>query len=163
MHDFLDRFRHLLETAQEQLEVTDRLRLGLRYINEVRYPGAENLAEWRTLLNPEFVGFDAANLLDGRINHVMQETQVQRSDGVLAVRHGLLNGTIVPPLPQEQPADGRFYLIDLDYYDTTEYDLDIPATIKQMQDYNDVIYRFFRWTLSKKLYDYLEATHAQRS
>src|SRR5947209_13452332 len=73
MHDFLDRFRHLLETAQEQLEVTDRTRLGLRYINEVRYSGAENLAEWRILLNPEFVGFDAADLLDGRIKHVMQE------------------------------------------------------------------------------------------
>jgi uncharacterized protein (TIGR04255 family) len=163
MQDFLDRFRRLLETAQEQLEVTDRLRLGLRYINEVRYSGAENLVEWRALLNPEFVGFDAASFLDGKIDHMIQEIQVQRTDGVLAVRHGLLNGAIVPPLPQEQPATGRFYLIDLDYYDTTEYNLDIPATMKQMQDYNDVMYRFFRWTLGKKLYDYLEPTHAQRS
>lgn len=160
MNDFLNRFRFLLERAEEQLEVTDRLRLGLRYINEVRYPGAESLAEWRTLLNPEFVSFDASELLSGQVDHTIQEIQVNRPNGVLAVRHGLLNGAVVAPLPPEQPATGRFYLIDLDYYDMTECELDIPATIQQMQEYNDVMYRFFRWTLSKKLYDYLEPAHA---
>ena len=50
----------------------------------------------------------------------------------------------------------------LDYYDMTEYDLDIPATIKQMQDYNDIMYRFFRWTLSETLYNYLEPGYAER-
>src|SRR5438128_569937 len=52
MRDFLERFRFLLETASATLEVADRLRLGLRYINEIRYPKAETIAEWRTLLNP---------------------------------------------------------------------------------------------------------------
>ena len=159
--DFLNRFRFLLEIAEEQLEITDRLRLGLRYINEVRYPGAENLADWRTLLNPEFVSFDASELLGGQVDHAIQEIQVHRPDGVLAVRHGLLNGTVVAPLAPEQPATGSFYLIDLDYFDMIEHELDIPATFQQMQEYNDVMYRFFRWTLSKKLYDYLEPIYAQ--
>ena len=163
MRDFLERFRFLLETANETLEVTDRLRLGLRYINEIRYPKAENFAEWRTLLNPEFVGFEASSLLDGRVNHTLQEIQVERFDGVFSIRHGLLNGAVVAPLPQEQLAGGRFYLIDLDYYDMTECDLDISATIKQMQDYNDVMYRFFRWTLNETLYNYLEPINDQRS
>ncbi|HAG99282.1 MAG TPA: hypothetical protein DCL75_10595 [Ktedonobacter sp.] len=163
MNDFLNRFRFLLKMAKEQLEVTDRLRLGLRYINEVRYPGAESLAEWRTLLNPEFVSCDASELLGGKVDHTIQELQVHRPDGVLAVRHGLLNGIVVAPLAPEQPATGPFYLIDLDYFDMTECELEIPATIQQMQEYNDVMYRFFRWTLSKKLYDYLEPIHAQRS
>src|SRR3989442_1360404 len=57
MNDFLNRFRILLETAEEQLEVTDRLRLGLRYINEGRYPGAASLSDWRTLLNQDFLSF----------------------------------------------------------------------------------------------------------
>ena len=162
MRDFLERFSFLLETANETLEVTDRLRLGLRYINEIRYPKAENLAEWSRLLNSEFVGFEASSLLDGRVDHTLQEIQVERPDGVFSIRHGLLNGAVVVSLPQEQLASGRFYLIDLDYYDNIEHDLDIPAIVKQMQDYNDVIYRFFRWTLSKKLYDYLEPIHAQR-
>lgn len=163
MKDYLKRFRSLLEAAKEQLEITDRLRLGLRYVNEVRYPEAESLADWRNLLNSEFVSFDASELLGGQVDHTIQEIQVNRPDGVLAIRHGLLSGTVVAPLAQEQPATGQFYLIDLDYYDMTECDLDIPATTRQMQEYNDVMYRFFRWTLGDRLYDYLEPKYAQRS
>jgi uncharacterized protein (TIGR04255 family) len=159
MSDFLDRFAQILQVAKKTLDVTDRLRLGLRYINEIRYPHAENFAQWRALFNSEFTGFDAANLLDGQVDHTLQEIQVNRPDGVLAIRHGLLSGAIVAPLPQEQPGSGQFYLLDLDYYDMTECDLDISATVKQMQDYNDLMYRFFRWTLSEILFDYLEPFH----
>ena len=154
MSDFLKRFTTILESARETLEVNDRLRLGLRYINEIRYPDAESLTDWRTLLNPEFIGFDASSLLEGKVDHTLQEIQVERSDGTLAIRHGLLNSAVV--VPQEQPTSGHFYLIDLDYFDTTEDDLNIPATVKQLQDYNDVVYRFFRWTLGEKLYNYME-------
>ncbi|SRR6266516_1059024 len=158
MVDFLDRFKHILEIATETLDLKDRLRLGLRYINEIRYPQAESLAHWRSLLNPEFVGFDASKLLDGQVKHTLHEIQIERSDGTLAVRHGLLEGAVVVPLSQEVPKDKRFYLIDIDYYDVGEYDLDISATIERMRDYNDIIYRFFRWTLGKKLYSFLEPT-----
>jgi len=157
MHDFLERLRLLLKVGKETLEITDRLRVGLRYINEIRYPNAESLTEWRKLLNPEFICFDAFNLLDGDVHRTLQEIQVERSDGTLAIRHGLLSGVTV--VPQELPTSGPLYLIDLDYYDTTELDLDIPATIKQMQGYNDIMYRFFRWTLSDTLYNYLEPIH----
>jgi uncharacterized protein (TIGR04255 family) len=163
MRNFLERFSRILKVASETLEVTDRLRLGLRCINEIRYPGTESFADWGKLLNPEFVGFEASSLLDGQVDHTLQEIQIERHDGILSIRHGLLNGSVVVPLAQEQSVGGRFYLIDLDYYDTAEYDLDIPATIKQMQDYNDVMYRFFRWTLSETLYNYLEPGYAQSS
>ena len=160
MSDFLDRFAQILLVANKTLDVTDRLRLGLRYINEIRYPHAENFAQWRALFNPEFAGFDATGLLEGKVDHTLQEIQVNRPDGVLAIRHGLLSGAIVAPLPQEQPPAGQFYLLDLDYYEMTECDLDISAPVKQLQDYNDLMYRFFRWTLSEMLFDYLEPDHA---
>ncbi len=163
MRDFLDRFSQILKAATETLEVTDRLRLGLRYINEIRYSSAESFAQWRALFNPEFVGFEAANLLGGQVDHTLQEIQVNRPNGILAIRHGLLSGSAVAPLPQERPVSRQFYLIDVDYYDMTESDLDISAIVKQMQDYNDVIYRFFRWTLSDELYNYLEPIYDQRS
>lgn len=159
MSEYLDRFTQILQAASKMLGITDRLRLGLRYINEIRYPHTETLAQWRTLFNPEFAGFDAASLLDGKIDHTLQEIQVNRPDGVIALRHGLLSGAIVTPLPQEQSAAGQFYLLDFDYYDLTECDLDIAATVKQMQDYNDLIYRYFRWTLSEMLFNYLEPVH----
>lgn len=163
MKNFLARFHSVLEAGKEQLEITDRLRLGLRYINEIRYKEAESLADWRKLLNEEFVSFDASELLGGQVDHTIQEIQVNRSNGVLAIRHGLLSGSVVTSLGSERPETGQFYLIDLDYYDAGEYELDIPATLQQMQDYNDVMYRFFRWTLKDKLYDYLEPEYAQHS
>ena len=164
MQDFIDRFQRLLEIGQETLEITDRLRLGLRYINEIRYPTAtEALKDWQLLLNPKLVGLDAADLLSGQTNHTLQEIQVSRPDGIFAIRHGLLKGTAVPPLPKEEPIDGRFYLIDLDYYDTDEYDLDIPDTLKKMRSYNEIMSGFFRWTLSEKLYSYLEPNDARNS
>jgi uncharacterized protein (TIGR04255 family) len=154
MNEFLRRFESLLKVGRETLEITDRLRLGLRYINEIRYPNAESLSEWRKLLKPEFVCLDTSNLLGGQVHRTLQEIQVERPDGILAIRHGLLSGVTV--VPQESPTNEPFYLIDLDYYDTTELDLDIPVTIKQMRDYNDIMYRFFRWVLSDTLYTYLE-------
>jgi uncharacterized protein (TIGR04255 family) len=163
MKDFLARFHSVLEAAKEQLEITDRLRLGLRYVNEIRYNEAKKLSDWREFLNAEFVGFDVSELLGGQVNHTIQEIQVNRSDGILAIRHGLLSGSVVAPLGSDRAETGQFYLIDLDYYDMGEYDLDIPSTLRQMQAYNDVMYQFFRWTLKDKLYDYLEPEHAQHS
>jgi uncharacterized protein (TIGR04255 family) len=159
MRDFAERFQHLLEAAQETLEIADRLRLGLRYINEIRYPGAETLAAWQALLHPQFVGFDIASLLEGQTDHTLQDIQVNRPDGIFTIRHGLLSESIVPPLSKEEARDGRFYLLDLDYYDTGDYDLNIAETVQQMQRYNEVMSRFFRWTLSEKLYTYLEPDH----
>jgi uncharacterized protein (TIGR04255 family) len=163
MKDFSRRFQHLLEIARDTLEITDRLRLGLRYINEVRYPKAETLKDWQQLLNPEFIGFDAETLLSGQIHHTLQEIQVTHPDGIFAIRHGLLNGTAVSPLTEKQQEQGSFYLIDLDYYDAGEYNLDIQHTLQQMRDYNEQMSRFFRWTLSEKLYAHLEPNNAQNS
>ncbi len=163
MVDFIERFQRVLEIAGETLDIKDRLRLGLRYINEVRYPQAESLVDWRTLLNSEFVGFEASELLGGQVKHTLQEIQIERTNGTLAVRHGLLEGAVVVPLNQEIPTERHFYLIDLDYYDVREYGLDIPATLEQMREYNDIMYRFFRWTLGERLYSFLEPINEQQS
>jgi len=157
MSDFMNRFQHVLEIAREKLGIIDRLRLGLRYINEIRYPEADTFSDWQSLLNSEFAGFKVSELLEGDIDHTLQEIQIIRPDGVFSIRHGLLSGTIVAAQPQEYVPGGQFYLIDLDYYDSTPQDeLDISDTLQQVLGYNDIMYRFFRWTLSQKLYNYLE-------
>lgn len=158
--DFLTRFQRASNVAHEKLEVTERTRLGLRYINELRDPEAVTLSDWAGLLRPELLGFAASGLLEGRVEHIIQELRVERQDGTLALRHGLLTGTTVEPLPQEKPPTGRFYLIDLDYYDATECELDLSATLARMREYNHVLYRLFRWTLTDRLFDRLGPTDA---
>ncbi len=156
--EFQARFEKLISAAEKHLGIEDRTRLGLRFVNELRSKGADTLAQWADLLNPKFIGYAGADLLDGTVEHAFHEIRSKRTDGTLVIRHGLLTGTTVEPRSGEAPVDqGRFYLMDLDYFDEKECDLDIAATSKQLRAYNDAIYQFFRWTLDKgKLYQQLE-------
>jgi uncharacterized protein (TIGR04255 family) len=156
IEEFTRRFTKVLQAASDHLKIRERTRLGLRYINEIRHPGGQTLADWRRLLNPELVGFAGGELLGGQVEHMAQEIQARRPDGTLAIRHGVLTGRVVDPLPQTDAPDGRFYLLDMDYYDARPEPLDIKRTTTQVRTYNDVMYRFFRWSLSKELYNYLK-------
>ncbi len=154
--DFFSRFRLVLQAACKSLEITDRLRLGLRYVNEIRHPDGEDFSGWVRLMSPSLLGFSAQGIVDGRLEHMIQELRWQMADGVLAMRHGMLAGTAVEPRPGETPALGKFYLVDLDYYDPTECELDLEATVQQIRAYNSLAYKLFRWTLSQELFEYLE-------
>jgi uncharacterized protein (TIGR04255 family) len=156
--EFLLRFEKLLAAAVKHLGIEDRTRLGFRFLNELRSPGAETLSDWAALLNPKFIGYAGADLLQGRVEHAFHEIRSKSDDGTLVIRHGLLTGTTVEPRPGDAPSDvGRFYLIDLDYFDDTECSLDIQATRQQLRSYNETLYQFFRWTIDKgKIYPQLE-------
>jgi uncharacterized protein (TIGR04255 family) len=156
IEEFTSRFEKVLAAAKERLRLRERSRLGLRYINEFRHETGRSLADWAKLLNPELLGFLGGDLLEGRVEHMAHEVQVRRADGVLAVRHGLLAGGVVEPLPPAPVADGRFYLLDMDYYDERPAPLDIETTSRALTNYNDVMYRFFRWTLGEQMYRHLE-------
>ncbi len=159
--DLLERFARALTAASDHLNVTERVRLGLRYINEFRLDGMFTLADWGIILRPEFVGFAATNLFDGDVERMVQEVRVQQPNGSLDIRHGLLTGTIVDPPPENPPANGRFYFLDLDYYDGSELELDIGGTIDRLREYNHVLYRFFRWTLTEQMFHELEPVNAR--
>jgi uncharacterized protein (TIGR04255 family) len=153
--EFVNRFRDVVTLGMRTLNISEQVRLGVRFINHIRHPGGKALADWAGLLRQEFVGFAASDLLEGSIEHMIQELHVNRPDGTFVVRHGLLSG-VNGQMPGVASESDRFYLIDLDYFDGTERPLDIHATAKQMEDYIAFMYRFFRWTLGPELYDYLE-------
>ncbi len=161
IEEFSGRFKKVLATAKEKLVIKDRSRLGLRYINEFRHEAGRTLGAWTKLLNPTLLGFSGSDLIDGSVEHMVQETQVRRPDGVLAIRHGLLTGGVVEPTPAPTVASGRFYLLDMDYYDARPEELDVEATTARLRDYNDIMYRFFRWSLGKQMFDYLEPMNAR--
>lgn len=158
--DFADRFQRLIVAGQEHLGVRTRARLGLRYINEFRHPEARTIADWAQLFRPEFIGFPGTDLLEGKVEHAVEEIQFTRGDGVLAIRHGLLAGAAVEPAAGAPPPSGKFYLLDLDYYDARSQTMNIDGTIQQLRSYNDVMYRFFRWTLGDRLFQYLRPNNA---
>jgi uncharacterized protein (TIGR04255 family) len=161
VNDFLARFEVLLRAASEHLGIEERLRLGFRFINEIRATGANKLTDFAPLLNPKFVGFGGApELLEGDVEQAFHDIRSRRPNGFFVIRHGLLTGTTVQPRAGDPPPEsGPFYMIDLDYFDERETSLDINATIEQMRVYNEEMYQFFRWALDKgQLYATLEPT-----
>jgi len=159
---FSSRFERVLLAAENHLGIKERSRLGLRYINEIRRDGATTLSDWSKLLNRELLGIAGTDLLDGPVAHMVQEFQVTRSDGLLAVRHGLLQGTIVvDPLATTSAPTGPFYLLDLDYYDGRQQTLNVKETTETFREYNDVMYRFFRWCLTETLFTAMEPQHVE--
>lgn len=153
--DLAARFQQVLSAARETLGLDERQRLGLRYLNELRMPGATTLAHWSRWLRPEFTGFSAP--LDEPVEHTAQEVRVRRADGVFTVRHGLLRGSTLLPEQAGAPLTAEpFYLIDLDYWDARRVPLEVKGTMEQLRSFSRFCYRFFRWTLSDSLYSALE-------
>lgn len=96
-------------------------RVGLRYINEVRVPGAgADVADWSHFITPELLATGA--LAAGQRVRTMQlALHLDRGDGAeLLMRAGLLEGHVVDdtgalrlPTP---PQPGHFFLIDMDSF-----------------------------------------------
>jgi uncharacterized protein (TIGR04255 family) len=156
IEEFSSRFEKVLTAGKERLRLRERSRLGLRYINEFRHESGRHVADWAGLMNPDLLGFVGGDVLGGSVEHMAHEVRVRRPDGMLAIRHGLLVGGVVEPFPTALPAEGRFYLLDMDYYDERAAALDIAATSKAFTSYNDVMYRFFRWSLGERMFQHLE-------
>lgn len=96
-------------------------RVGLRYINEVRVPGAgADVADWSHFITPELLATGA--LAAGQRVRTMQVAlHLDRGDGAeLLMRAGLLEGHVVDDtgalrLPSP-PQPGHFFLIDMDSF-----------------------------------------------
>ena len=157
--DFAGRFAKVLEAVSTHLGVRHQLRFGLRYINEFRHPRGGSLAGWRELLNAAFSTPALDELLDGTAQQTLGESRIERPDGSLLIRYGFLTGTtVLPDSPSRQPKSGPFYLLDLDYFDERPQGFDLEAPILAMRQYNNVMYRVFRWAVGEgELFQYLLA------
>mgnify|MGYP002402048472 CR=1 FL=1 len=133
-----------------------QLRLGIRYINEFRHHDGDTYEVWHRLLNKELVSSATQTVVGGRVEQTINEVRIRRDDGILLVRHGFLNGTTVLPILHHPAKNGPFYLLDLDYYDETSIEFEESAPTEKIRDYNDVLYRVFRWSIGEgELYQQL--------
>lgn len=148
--DFLARLRRLLEALIQFIQPSAGIRLGLRYINEIRSNGIPPLDVVRT----ELRGPLAVASLAQRAHLSMQEVRLQFSENrALHVRHGRLpEGSTVEPRRGESPPEGPFYLLDFDAFQTYE----VPDTLEMQAEticaavveFHDAIEALFRWSLS---------------
>lgn len=159
IEEFASRFAVSLLALKECLQPNRQTRLGLRYINEIRIPGVATLADWAPYIRQEVLGFGtvATHLFgEAKIRSAREDVELALGDGTLVVRHGVLTGTTVEPREPDEPRTGPFYLLDMDRSNSNIQDLDPERIREQLYEYNDIMYRFFRWAMLDPLLVALE-------
>lgn len=150
-----DRFTAVLKHVATHLKPRHQLRFGLRYVNEFRHTRGRSFEGWQQLMNADLLGFAARGLITGDVEQTVNEIRLRRRDGILLIRHGFLSGTTVAPIERQEPKSGPFYLLDLDYFDDSPKIFE-PDLKERMQEYNDMLYRIFRWSIGEQeIYRYL--------
>lgn len=154
--NFSSHFMIVVSLAGEIFDIKYRLRLGLRYINELRWSKATTYADWQKFLNPDYMGWNPVEKLGGTMLNTIAEFAAKRDDGVFRLRRGFLSGSTIPqPKGLRQPEPPEFYLIDLDYSDdtTAPYLADLPDRLWR---YHKVIEdTFFEMTENPELQAFL--------
>jgi uncharacterized protein (TIGR04255 family) len=147
INDFAARFCSILERVRDTLKVRHQLRFGLRYVNEFRHTRGETYDGWAVLgLNSELLGIGTRNVFGGTVAQTVSEFRANRADGSLVLRHGFLDGTTIVPIAGRKPTTGRFYLLDLDYFNEQAGDFNAHP-VDRMILYNEFLYRVFRWCI----------------
>ncbi len=146
--DFSQRFNDLVGHTINRFSPTRQNRIGLRYINEIVHPDAGTPAAWQPFLRAELLGVVGGEVVGEDVIQSMEQIRVQQPDGIFVLRHGFVKRSSTPP-------EG-VYILDFDYFDEQPQPLDAGGLAARLENYNDTIYRVFRWSIEPQLYQFFE-------
>jgi uncharacterized protein (TIGR04255 family) len=148
---FVDQIQFIIDALIAHIRPTVGLRIGLRYINEIRSPDEDVLSFIRPqLLGPLAVDSVAAHLIQG-----VQELRLAFEQGNgLNIRHGYVpQGTTVQPRTDDERFDEPFYLLDFDaFYEFSPLEplaMQSDMICNYVNDYHSLIYQLFRWSVTE--------------
>jgi uncharacterized protein (TIGR04255 family) len=148
--DFDGRLRRLMAAIDEALAPKVEVRLGLRYVNELRLEAVEKPADWSSYLRSELVALTASELISPSVVSSQQTLQLDAGDGaVLNMRHGS-PGSIAEPL--DQPV----YLLDFDCFREGQRPLEVDGLLAEGDRFNTLITSVFQWCLTEALWKELD-------
>jgi uncharacterized protein (TIGR04255 family) len=152
--NFLESLRIALNALIQNIKPTGAIRIGLRYINEIR----QDNMDWPKVIRRELLGPVAVPEL---INNTTQLSAIQQiqlkypNEQGTNINHGLLpSGTIVLPRKGEQALDQAFYLLDFDAF----REFPPPKTLlmnsdlicHQVRNFHRIISQLFYWSVTQE-------------
>jgi len=138
--DFASRWHDVCREVVETMEISQRDRIGLRYINHIPISPEDDLRE---IIQTSLLGV-AGEPLGGakKLIRSFQEVVFEQEDGFVTLRHGLLN------------SEGNdTYVLDFDYFSEIHTPLDLQEQDQTLIDFNHAIFDIFKGSLSKDAFD----------
>lgn len=134
------------------------LRVGLRYIDEIRVPGEDGLLGWADWVDPSLLGPAPLAAAHGLSAAQWQGLAVFKgaSDAQLVLRYGPGEGYAVDPggeLRRPAPAPGPFFMMDIDNYWVPDPvpDFDVAALLQRCDDLHKPVRALFESLITEKL------------
>ncbi len=151
--EFLERLGEVIDALIEHVRPTFGLRLGLRYINEIR---PQRSLTWSEVIRPELLGVLSESPFSERVVQMTQQIALRyEGDQGITLQHGLLpRGTTVRPRGEEPASEESFYLLDIDAYRTFPPTAPLPMDRQEIcahvEAFNRAVYRVFRWSVTDR-------------
>ncbi|WP_428983068.1 TIGR04255 family protein [Phytohabitans maris] len=145
--------------ALESVPWASPTRLGLRYINEIRVPGASRILDWRPYVNPCLlsplndhpVGYSASYLQAGLGFHSLSGPEHTYA------HYGPLPDSPLEPddVLQLKEIDGPCFILDIDSFVSGTAKSPVAATRKEVLDVvdrlHDAVEAVFNWSITERL------------
>ncbi len=145
-----DRFLTALRSFVDLYEPGARLRLGLRYINQIVFDDVKTIEGWRKLVRPELLGLAAAEGLieSDELKSSFGQARFASDESQMLVRYGYVEpGLLTHPMvpPQQRP----HLLLDMDEFDVRRVEkIDPEQARRELDEYHEDVYRLFRWAFT---------------
>lgn len=151
--EFAGRLSSIAEIIRQVYAPAEMVRLGLRFINELRLAENEAAHELRRALRPGLLGPLAADELIGAVRLSEQVLELGDGSQTVLLRHGLQReGTTVmlpPDQERRQPGELRmpFYLLDADAFIQENVTFSVDGIESRLRDFNDDLRALFAWAV----------------
>lgn len=152
--DFAPRIARLVAAVGEEFRPAEVQRIGLRFINELRFGGKDYRAAMRRACSTAFLGPLGSEELIDAVDGSFQVIELAGADTRMLIRHGLQRAgtTVDPALPRPRAVDLQqpFYLIDLDVFSEQAVPFEPDAVEPRVRQFNDDIRTFFAWAVTEQ-------------
>ena len=150
-----DLFLDVLEPAAAQYPGMQIKRLGMRFINEIKLPGADagpglGADFWQKYINPFLLGGPRFAANDGALARHMCTTELNYGTDRATIKYGIFNGEY--PKPNRR----REFILDVDTYCQT--DLAPAAVAAKLDDYHQAACSVFEAAITDALRDRMGRT-----
>jgi uncharacterized protein (TIGR04255 family) len=154
IEDVVERMRDAVAIVERLYRPALRMRLGLRFTNELRFASTDLRARVRRALNPQLLGILGDDDVAPAVETTQSVVHLRTEQGnMLQAIHGLnpQGGTTVLPMPGSPPVripQEPFYLLDFDAYSEEIVPLTAEVVADQAMVFNDQIRTLFAWSTS---------------